>query len=271
MAKLIVPMHLFDSGYAGAVNNLKLNMYGESTGFEVHKAFTTDDREYLKITDGIDLAYPFVKNGTQAIFLLSDDFLSDETNKLYLYKDTTENYLSSTLKTPIAVYGDGAIESTYFTAATALSGLTKSIIIYPADNQFQYYRILISPISSQRIQSLMHGIIYDLPDGYRLSNREYGYKYSGSIIKTNLVGNIFFDGVQNNGVKRSHTLSYEYLSETDKDFLLDIFKLGKGGLPMLFADDVFDNRTWMIIGIKSMSVTEKYAGYYDITLNIQEY
>jgi hypothetical protein len=271
MAMLLIPMHYYNTGYKGSAAKLNSSMAGELTGYEIYKGFSSDTKEYLKVTGNIDITYPYVNGGVQAVAVISDNLLSSTTNKLYLYKAALPDYSNAIIKTPAIKYGDGITSDTYFSTLFPVDRQTKSIAVYSNDTAYNYYRISITPASQQKIQMLMHGVLNTLPDGYRLSERDYSYKYNYSSVKINLVGNVYYDGLQNNGVKRTHTLSYEYLSEVDMLNLLDYFKLGKGGLPMYFVDDENNPDSWMLCGITSMNVTEKYAGYFNATLNIFEY
>ena len=277
MAKILIPMWYYDSGYAGTVSGLSLSMSGQDTGYEVYKAFTSDDREYLKVTSSnIIMTSPYTASGTQGVVMISEDFFTSTSNLLYLYKDDNIGFSSPTVKLMSAIYGDGTSGGggTYiYAGGSPITGRTKTFAEYiGTETSYQYFRFTIGPAPlDQEIIHLCHGIVYDLPDGYRVQDQNFNYKYSNSIVRTNLVGNIYWDGFQNNSIKKSHALMFEYLNSTQKDMLLNIFQLGKGGLPVWFIDDETDNDTWMFVGMTTMTVSEPYVEYFNVTINLVEY
>lgn len=274
MGKFLIPMWYYESGYSGTVSGLSLSMSGESDGYEVYKGFSTDDREYLKYTGYVVMTNPYVSSGTQGAVVVSNHLLSSTSNKLYLQKDDNSGFTSPTTKIISAVYGDGVADGTgsyLYAGGSPITGTTKSLIIYSGDTEYQYYRFWVDPTNNQRLQILTHGIVYDTPDNYRIEEKTFNYKYHNSMVYDNLLGNVYYDGLQNNGIKKTHELNFEYVNNTDKGQLLSIFQLGKGGLPVWFLDDLTDNETWMYCGINSMKISEPYAGYFTINLNLMEY
>lgn len=269
--KILVPIYYYDAGYSDTVSGLTLTMSDELTGYESYKAFTTDDREYMKYTGNLYMSNAFTTSGIQGLVVVSDEWSEDDTDRIYLESSDTLAG-TYTAKTISAVYGDSTSGTSYFYPTTSTTGKTKSFAQYStADTSYKYYRIRCQHTSSQRFQNITHGYVYDLPDGYRIEDQNFNYTYKNSIVKTNLVGNIYWDGLQNNSIKKSHALTFEYLTSTQKETLLDIFKLGRGGLPVWFIEDETDNNTWMYAGMKTMTVSEPYVDYYKVTINLVEY
>lgn len=275
MGKFLVPMSYYTSGYSGTVNDFTLTMSGATVGYEVYKAFSTDDKEYLKYTGYIVMSNEYVSSGTQGTVVVSNHLLSSTSNKLYLQEDDNSGFSTPTTKTIAAIYGDGEIgDDTFnylYAGSSPITGITKSLVIYPGSTSYQYYRYWVTPTSNQRIQMLTHGILYDVPDNYRLESKSFEYSYRGSEVYENLLGTIYYDGVQNNYLKKTHTLEFQYLNETDKNTLLTIFQLGKGGLPIWFIDDTSDNTSWIFCGMKTMQVSEPYINYFNVTIKLVEY
>jgi len=269
--KILVPAHYYDTGYAGVVSGLTLSMAGELDGYEAFKAFTTDDKEYLKYTAPIYMSNPYTQNLTQGLVIISDSWMEDDTERVYLENSSTLGG-TYTAKNISAVYGDGTNGGTYIYPENAITGVTKCFAIYSStDTAYRYYRVRLTAAESQRFQIITHGYVYDVPDGYRLMPLDTSYTYRNSVVRANLVGIIYLDGLENNKIKRQHTLQLDYMNSTQKTMLLDIFKLGKGGLPMWFIDDENDKNTWIFAKMVSMTVVEDYVEYYKITINMEEY
>jgi len=272
---VLVPMWYYDSGYAGTVSDLSLSMSGELIGYEAYKAFTTDDREYLKVTNSnIDMTSPYTCSGlVQGVVMVSEDFFTSTSNALYLYKDDNQGFSSPTVKNISTIYGDGTSGGSYiYAGGTSITGRTKTFATYTADTSYQYYRFTIGPSPlNQKINLLCHGGVYTIPSGYRIQDYETKFTNRGSVVKTNLLGNVFWDGLQNNSLKREHQLVLEYMTGEQKDELVSIFTLGRGILPVWFIDDENDNDTWMYAAMTSMSVTETAVEYYNVTIDLREY
>jgi len=275
--KILVPMWYYSSGYAGSVSSLNLTMTSEELGFEAYKAFTTDDREYMKFASThLEMENPYINSGTQGGILISSDFFTDTSNLLYLYKDDNSGFSSPDVKYIQTLYGDGDTGGGgqyIYAGASPITGTTKTLAIYNGTEvSYQYFRFTVAPAPlDQEVTTLTHGIVYDMPDTYRIEDYSTGYEYRKSRVYTNLLGTIYWDGLQNNLVKRTHVLEFQYLNEAQKDELIAIFELGKGILPVWFIDDTSDNDTWMYCAMKTASVTEEVVDYYTVILNLEEY
>ena len=262
--KILIPMHYITSGFSGD-SSYNISMASETTGFEARKAFTVDRNEYLEYTAEIIMGTKFASTGTQGVFMDSDEVFDSTLKNFHLKRNTT-------IQTPTAIYGHENLEVSgdHIESAGAITGRALMLAVYSSQGAYYDYRISIINATNDRIQQLMHGILYDLPVNY-LETRDYTYVYPQSRTFNNLLGAIKFDGLDNPGLKRTHTAIFSDMNSTDRNTLITIFTLGKSGLPILWVNDTSDDSTWMVAGMKSLTITEPYVEAYSAELEMEEF
>ena len=258
-------MHYFSSGFVGSVDEFTITMAGENAGYEARKGWSVDRNEHLVYTSSILLKTEFASAGVQAVYMDSDEVWSDTARDLYLKRDTTT-------QTPTAVYGHDNLQivGNHIEISSGVPSRVLMLATYPSQGSYYDYRIQIDYTVDDRIQTLMHGILYDMPINRR-EVRDYAHMYPVSTVGVNLLGGVKFDGLANPGLKRTHTVIFEEISETEKDMLIAIYTLGKSGLPVLWVDDTDDDQDWMLVGLKTLNILEPYVQAFTCTLNMEEF
>ena len=117
----------------------------------------------------------------------------------------------------------------------------------------------------------MLGRLWDLPTAYQTYDRSYDNVYDNSSVFSNPLGEAKYRGQLNSNIKRTITLEWRYLPTSDKDDLLNIFKRGKGGLPIWYFDDTSDTGFWIFGAMKTLTLTEPAAGAFNITIQLAEF
>jgi hypothetical protein len=233
MSYILLPMQYKATG-------MSISMAGEQSGFEARRLLSADMREKVYITGEINLVFPRTFSGQPALVYAGDGEVTD------LLSGTKGTYIK---RTEVATYG-----------------IYKRLTLYNQTDDLSH-RIT----ASGQLIHLTYGILHQLPEGKMLTTRSTVLKYEKSEVKFNLSGNLSYDGIMNNGPRSSFTLAFEYLSDIEKDKLVDIFKTGRGVLPMWFIDDLNDEATWKLIRMVTMGIKEPYAGYYSVSIEVKEF
>ena len=158
-----------------------------------------------------------------------------------------------------------------YTVRSPLSsyGTDKKLYMYQTVGSYYQHKI-IAPINSS-LYHITYGSLQSLPDSKLMIQRDYNYTLPGSSVDINLNGEISWSGYQNNGLKRSGTLIFEFMDSSEKDTVLNIFKYGKGCLPMWFIDDITDESTWMLLSLRTLRITEPYVDYFTAEISWEEF
>lgn len=253
-------------------NNLSISMsVASSSTYEPRKAFTSDLGEYGKIKDLIILTYPYTSVGTQGLLIKSDTVLNDTGKQIVLMNSLTLNRGDYTSITPTSVYGNASISGD---SLINNNNPTDVLVLgeYPNDSTWRYYAVYLSGSSDyENIHSMTHGILYDIGSGHRLEEQSFDYDFPQFNIRYSLLGKTRWNGWKNTKNQRSHNLQLRGISKEMKDVILNIFTLGKGGLPIWFIDDESDSNTWMYVYIPTMNLTEPNDRMYNITLQLMEF
>lgn len=262
--KILVPMHYYTSGFSGD-SSYNITMSSENTGYEARKAFTVDRNEFLEYTNEIIMGTKFASAGTQGVYMDSDEIFDSTSKNFHLKRNTT-------IQTPTGVWGHSNVEVSgdHVEVSSGVTGRVLMLASYSSQGSYFDYRFSITNATNDRIQSLMHGVLYDMPGNYS-EEREVAYEYPKSKTYSNLLGNIRFDGLSTPGIKRKHTVIFNEVNSTDRDLLITIYTLGKGGAPILWVGDTSNDSTWMVCGMKELVVTEPYVDAYNLSLTLEEF
>jgi len=155
--------------------------------------------------------------------------------------------------------------------SSGASGRIRALAEYPSQSSYYNYSISCSSASDDSIQGLMHGLLYSLPDNNQSEVQSYTLQYPKSRVYNNLIGGVKFDGLSTPGYKRQVTAKWNEVSSTQRDTMVTIFTLGKGGLPVLFVNDVTDANSFYVVGMKSLTVTEPYVEAFNVSLLMEEF
>ena len=220
MGYILIPMSYYGS--------LTTAMTGQHQGFEIQKMLSSDLREYCKFTSDLYLTYSLENQSTyRALLKIGAGNISS------FYDFTGGSY---TLRTPLATFGSG------------------NMTIKEYQTVGSYYQHKISAPINSEFNHLCYGILQPLPDSKLRIERDYNFTLPGSSVDINLNGKISYSGFQNNGIKRAGTLTFEYMSSSEKDTLLNIYKLGKGCLPLWWIEDTSNTDTWMQLSLRTMKL-----------------
>jgi hypothetical protein len=258
------------------MKDFQVTMSVETPNFRIYKALSSDKNEYAIVNTNIDLKYPWVATCSQAVYIEAYDYFFNLDNISHLQIASSSDYTDVVNLSCSKVYGTSVEISDYGYNQIALTNWPSNsqvISLWPAATKYQYYRWnQTNPHASQeKMYVFMHGILMNLPNGYMIEDKTTEYRYPKSSTDRNLLGDITFDGVQNTGYQRSFNLEFQYLPSSSMSELVDMYKLGKGGLPVLFVEDSADVSTWIICGMKNLSVKEIVAGGFNVSFELQEF
>lgn len=252
--KILIPYHYYST-------NINIALTGETTGYEIRKALSPDLREYSKVSASAntDFNYSSVTNSYKSGLLLVSDTFNVLTDSFNIYKSLSADYSSATGLSYENYYGS--------------TGTDKFLKIFPAESttDYKYFRIDITgTTSAHNVNHICHGYVFELPETFRNVDQSFDYRYPLSEVSVNLKGKIYFDGWQTNGLKQDHTLQFEWLNSTEKNKLIDMFQLGKGGLPVWFIEDETDVNTWKLVAMKTLTISEPYTQYFKVEITLRE-
>jgi hypothetical protein len=233
--------------FSGDIN---FSVESEVSNYELKRAYSSDIKEYAKIPAASKISFDFsaINSGTQALLIWS------------------KNYSGTPAMQSSSSYDFSVINTLNIASAY---GTNKKLVVYSNQGSL-FYRI--NPIGVDvDLKQMSFGRLYNLPNSARLENRTHSYKYELSEIYFNLLGEKRYSGFENQGMRRSHNLDFEYLSETDKNTLIDIFTLGRGCLPVWYIDDPNDATSWMLVKLKELNYSEPYAGYFNVSISMEEF
>ena len=174
-----------------------------------------------------------------------------------------------------ALYGDGTLSAAApnnnyldFTPVQAERVRNTSLLVLNTTaykfNRFSFYRDVDAvPVGSEYIQTMFHGVLVPLPGSIRLDRNETRQLHS-SQINIGGSGREKWLGMANDGAKRTRTLEFLELSTAERDLVLDVFNVLKGGLPCWYMPDLDDNDTWFPCTIRDFPETEN-AGSFDVS------
>lgn len=258
------------------VSNMTAEMASEQTTFELYKALSVDDYEYARITDDMKFTFPYIPTGkTWGLYIKMEKFLEDADNYWDIGIADESSYTEYDRQDAVTLYGDGTILGGLIRSGVGgeIEGITQTFAeLTDLEDGYFYIRHQCLPQRSPAVRcyNLVYGMIYDLPDGQQLEGRTFTYEYPDSTGFTKLLGGVTHSGYSNNGPKRATTLSWKYLTEAQKDELIEMFKLGRGGLPVMYFPDTADKTTWMYCVMKTLTLEETHTKYYTISIDLQE-
>ncbi|BDQ01951.1 MAG: hypothetical protein KatS3mg036_0505 [Ignavibacterium sp.] len=217
--------------------------------YELRKAFSTDTKEYALIpsTSRIYFSYPQINPGTQALVLWTENYTATPV----VQSSTEEDF-----------------ETIINMNAGGIYGLNKKLIIY-SNQGSNYYRINPTGVDL-RLKNLSFGRLYSLPSDFRLEIQSTTHKYELSKVYFNLLGQTKYDGFANQGLRKSYTLEFNFITEAEKQNLIQVFTLGKGCLPMWLIEDLNNSESWIFGIFRGLTYMEPYAGYFNVSISIQE-
>lgn len=246
MAKILIPMNYYSNA------NLTLSQTGEIAGYEIRKSASSDNSEYAKISPG-SLAYYSYQSVNMleemGVMVKSDTLLAD------IELESSGDAIAYNHVLNLATYGSQGL----------------SLYRYVQNTGERFYRISHNSEGTENFQNITLGTLIDMPDGFLKQDKQYDYNYNGSSVSSNLTGKIRYDGWENGGTRRNTQIVYEYLSPEEKDKLIEVFKLGKGVMPVWFIEDETDSNTWMMISMTSMFIAEPSADYFNVSINVEEF
>jgi hypothetical protein len=258
----------------------------------VNNAFDNDPNNFYLFFAGTDVDvhseiswdfYETEKNANFPTFLLNQDRGVYLRNNTSFIANDNSNYLEYVIKidgsilAPDTFYGDGTAGIYGIKCLPSSGDLTmkKTIMVYLKNqtvNSTQtifYERITGNPYINNNFFSLWYGALFTLPtnevftrDSTQKMNFDLTYTTKGTP-KINT-----YWGMRN---RRNLSLSFTDITATEKDNLVNIFKLGRGGAPLLYMADTTDTDTWIeATFVGDCSVTEPYAGAFNVNMQLEE-
>lgn len=242
MSYILIP----EQNYCGGIN-----FYSdiETAGYELNKSYSTDTKEFSKLSGISNLYFNFpsvAADGTQALLFWSYNYNGS------IILETSSDPDFETISPMI-------IQSSY--------GIFKRLIVYSNQGSL-YYRIKPTGADIDLIK-VNFGRLIQIPENFRVRFQSKNLKYENSTVYNNLLGQIRYDGFENNGIQASYKLEFNYLDEQDRDLLVEIFKLGKGCLPLWFIEDVQDEESWALVEFKELQYEEPAPGYFNISISVE--
>jgi len=243
-------------------------------GFETQYALDTDKNSYMLVDTGssnsLTIGYITSSLPTEFSEYYPCCYMRSTTvggnNVKLQYSNDSSSFSDYTIST---LYGDGVNSGSYigFTSGSEV----ESIAIFNQKNLYKYFKFYIqnSLNNNNKLQSMMNGLYITLPDS--AEDYDVDYTYHGHEVTKTQFGNVRFSGWQNSGNRRKKAMKFEYITATQKDMLVKIFELSKGGLPLLYVDDETNNSTWMQCYMGTLTVTEPIAEAFSVTFDLEEY
>lgn len=229
--------------------NMTFSVENEVTNYEIKRAFSYDMDEYAKITPGsyVFMDFTSTNSGTPGLLLLAETYNAAPI----LVTDDNAGFASATTLNISASYGD-----------------TLQLREYANNPGERYFRLDLNSVSTEEIKNIIYGRVYNLPEG-RLEDNEMVSSYYKSKVFSTLDGTVKYSGVLTH-IRNKTSINFEYLNSTDKDMLLNIYLYSKGTLPVWFIEDSSDESTWMQVMMKTINIREPFAGYFKVSISMEE-
>ena len=245
--------------------------------FEFRKAISPDLDEYAKFND--DFFVGFAYENVDAVYnkgvlLSSDTWFANADNRIVLKSSDEQNYSSASIKPVLNSYGGAVGIGTYPCNSVKPSPVVttgeKCLIKYDNDNSYKYHYIDVSGSEIQKIQNITHGILIDVSDFKTMEYKE-NKDYRQTKVTQTLRGEITWDGYSQSSTTKTFTLEFNNTTEDEKDKIIYLFKLGKGGLPIWVIEDEDDTDTWSMVKMTTANVTEPYDKMFNISITCEEF
>jgi len=258
---------------ANGISDFSNEQYAFDVDKNTYITMPTSSNGYINYSYYTQSSNPDEFSTSKMAMYISTDTLFFNTNQNWRFKYSTNSGSTYTNYTVQEIYGDGTAGPTYCRCNSTSSNAKIFKSIYESNSTVKYkwfnFKVEYPNLREQRFFEMMHGWLIDLPDpieAYEIQNN-----YFGSKITTTTFGNTKFSGWHNYN-RKTIQLNFEFLTNSQKNLIVKIFELSKGGLPILFIEDEEDKSTWFIGFIKSpLTLSEPIAEAFNIEMQIEEY
>lgn len=232
----------------------------------------------ITINHGASFTFPTLFTGSASAFYVKAQasIANVLTANYNWWKFYTGAAAAGTLRTPAAVYGDGAISGDQIQySSTVSTTYVNTIGVFGDDYTDQYHRLIlgndgVAGYAQFYIYEFMIGHAISLPDGWLRDEREVSWDFVVGDIKAGFAGYQSWNGQWSAaGGRRSFEYSCNGVNQATRDLWRTIYQYSRGCLPIIVMEDSTDTTSIMKLRLTDYQDTEDGQAW-SLTIGVEE-